>query len=154
MKKIESFCVDHRKLSEGIYISRVDGDVVTYDLRVCKPNTGVLMTHSQMHTIEHLFATFVRNSDIEKEVLYFGPMGCQTGFYLLVRDSISPEKTLSVIQAVLKKIIDYDGPVFGSNEIECGNYRNLNLAQAKEVCLTYYEKIRRLEQIIYYREVN
>jgi S-ribosylhomocysteine lyase len=154
MKKIESFCVDHRNLEESVYISRVDGDVVTYDLRFCKPNTGILMNNAALHTAEHLFATFVRNSDIEKEVLYFGPMGCQTGFYLLVRDTISAEKVLSTIKAVLAEIIDYDGPVFGSNEVECGNYRNLDLSEAKKICSPYYEKIKNLNRIISYKEVK
>ena len=75
MQKIKSFCVDHRKLNEGIYISRIDGDIVTYDMRVCKPNTGVLMDNVSLHTTEHMFATFVRNSEITDSVIYFGPMG-------------------------------------------------------------------------------
>ena len=94
MNKIKSFQVDHRKLGVGIYVSRVDVDIVTYDLRFCKPNSGTVLDNVTMHTIEHMLATFVRNSDIKNEVLYFGPMGCQTGFYLLVRDVVPKEKVL------------------------------------------------------------
>ena len=83
MNKIKSFRVDHRKLGVGIYVSRVDVDIVTYDLRFCKPNSGTVLDNVTMHTIEHMLATFVRNSDIKNEVLYFGPMGCQTGFTCL-----------------------------------------------------------------------
>ncbi|MGN0106624.1 MAG: S-ribosylhomocysteine lyase, partial [Hominilimicola sp.] len=101
MNKIKSFQVDHRKLSKGIYISRIDADIVTYDLRFCKPNSGEVLDNVTMHTIEHMLATFARNSDIKNEVLYFGPMGCQTGFYLLVRDVISKEKVLETVKDIL-----------------------------------------------------
>ena len=84
--KIASFTVDHNKLCEGIYISRIDGDVVTYDLRTRKPNCGDYMDNITMHSVEHMFATVIRNSPIKDKVIYFGPMGCQTGFYLCVRD--------------------------------------------------------------------
>ncbi|MGN0162290.1 MAG: S-ribosylhomocysteine lyase, partial [Candidatus Ornithomonoglobus sp.] len=127
MQRIKSFQVDHRKLTAGFYISRIDGDVITYDLRFCKPNTGALVDMTAMHTIEHMLATFTRNSDIADEVVYFGPMGCQTGFYFLVRDSVSKEKALDVIKDALRKTIAYEGEVFGASEIECGNYRNLDL---------------------------
>jgi len=96
VNKIKSFQVDHRKLGVGIYVSRVDVDIVTYDLRFCKPNSGTVLDNVTMHTIEHMLATFVRNSDIKNEVLYFGPMGCQTGFYLLVRDVVPKEKVLEM----------------------------------------------------------
>ena len=98
MNKIKSFQVDHRKLGVGIYVSRVDVDIVTYDLRFCKPNSGTVLDNVTMHTIEHMLATFVRNSDIKNEVLYFGPMGCQTGFYLLVRDVVPKEKVLETVK--------------------------------------------------------
>ena len=98
MNKIKSFQVDHRKLGVGIYVSRVDVDIVTYDLRFCKPNSGTVLDNVTMHTIEHMLATFARNSDIKNEVLYFGPMGCQTGFYLLVRDVVPKEKVLETIR--------------------------------------------------------
>ena len=96
MKKITSFCVDHTKLMEGMYISRIDKDCVTYDMRTCRPNMGMLMDNSTIHTTEHMIATFIRNSEIADDVIYFGPMGCQTGFYLIVRDSVAKEKVLEV----------------------------------------------------------
>lgn len=130
MKKIESFKVDHRKIGPGIYVSRIDGDVTTYDMRMRKPNTGDLIDNVSMHTLEHMFATFVRNSAIAESVIYFGPMGCQTGFYLLVRNA-SNESVLSEVISVLEQIIEYDGPVFGASEVECGNNRNLDLVFAK-----------------------
>ncbi len=153
MQKIKSFCVDHRKLNEGIYISRIDGDIVTYDMRVCKPNTGVLMDNVSMHTTEHMFATFVRNSEITDSVIYFGPMGCQTGFYLLVRDDVSADKVLEIIKDILQKIIAYEGEVFGKSEIECGNYRSLELESSKKVCREYYEKIKDIKKIVSYEEI-
>lgn len=153
MEKIKSFCVDHRKLNEGIYISRIDGDVVTYDMRVCKPNTGVLMSNVEMHTTEHMFATFVRNSDISDNVIYFGPMGCQTGFYLLIKDTVTCETVLDTIKDILQKIIEYNGEVFGKSEIECGNYRSLELEASKKVCREYFEKVKDLQKIVSYEEI-
>lgn len=130
MKKITSFTVDHRFIKEGIYISRVDGDITTYDLRTRKPNCNDYMDNETMHTFEHMFATFVRNSSIAEDVLYFGPMGCQTGFYLLVKNADN-ENVRKIVTDILKSIIDYDGEVFGNSEIECGNYKTLNLEKAK-----------------------
>ena len=136
MKKIASFTVDHDLLDPGIYVSRVDGDLTTYDLRTRKPNAGDYMDSTTMHTVEHMFATFVRNSDIADDVIYFGPMGCQTGFYLLVRNADN-EKVLAVVKDVLGKILSYEGEVFGASAIECGNYRNLELSDAKKECEAY-----------------
>ena len=136
MQKITSFTVDHTKISEGMYISRIDDDITTYDLRMRKPNAGDYISVGAMHTMEHMFATFIRNSPIAKSVIYFGPMGCQTGFYLLIRNT---EHTLvfSEIKKVLKDIISYNGEVFGNSEIECGNYRTLNLELAKNEAERY-----------------
>lgn len=154
MKKIESFCVDHRKLNEGVYISRVDGDIVTYDMRVCKPNTDIVLDNVTMHTTEHMIATFVRNSDISDDVIYFGPMGCQTGFYLLVRDAVSAETVLDTIKAILLKTVNHTGDVFGKSEIECGNYKTLDMEAARKMCAEYYEKIKNLDKILTYKEVE
>lgn len=129
MKRIASFEVDHRFITPGIYLSRIDGDITTYDLRTRKPNCGDFMTDSIMHTFEHLFATYVRNSDIGEKIIYFGPMGCATGFYLLIRDAEHNE-TLKTVMWVLEKIIAHKGEVFGNSEIECGNYKSLNLEAA------------------------
>lgn len=153
MKKIKSFTVDHRKLNEGIYISRIDGDIVTYDMRFCKPNTGVILDNASIHTTEHMLATFARNSDVADDIIYFGPMGCQTGFYLLVRDNVSAERVLELIKDILQKTLDYEGEVFGASEEECGNYRNLDLAAAKRICGVYLDNIQNLEKIINYDEI-
>ena len=130
MRQIASFSVDHDKISEGIYISRIDGDITTYDMRFRKPNMGDYLDNITMHSLEHMFATYVRNSEIGADVIYFGPMGCQTGFYLLVRDADN-ERVLEVIKDVLSKIINHDGEMFGNTRQECGNYRNLNLECAQ-----------------------
>ncbi len=133
MKKIQSFTVDHTKIVPGMYISRVDGDVVTYDLRFCRPNKEAL-DGAAMHTMEHLFATYIRNTDLD--VLYFGPMGCLTGFYLLIRNA-ADEKVWKEIQTVLDNIRDFDGEIFGASEVECGNYRYHNLPAARAAAGAY-----------------
>ena len=130
MERIASFTVNHDKITEGIYISRIDGDITTYDMRMRKPNMGDYIDNLTIHSLEHMFATYVRNSEIGKKVIYFGPMGCQTGFYLLVRDE-NDYKTLEVIKDVLTKIINHSGEIFGNTREECGNYRNLNLEAAQ-----------------------
>ena len=140
MKKIASFTVDHTILMPGIYISRIDGDITTYDLRMRKPNTGDLISNSAMHSLEHMFATVVRNSLMSDKVIYFGPMGCQTGFYLLMRTEEHGE-VVELIKSVLQSIIEYDGDMPGASEVECGNYRNLDLAEAKSEAAAYLEKI-------------
>lgn len=132
--KNASFTVDHRKFGEGLYISRIDGDVVTYDMRTKRPNSGDFMDNITMHTFEHMFSTYIRNSGLE--VIYFGPMGCQTGFYLLVRNADN-DTVLSEIKLACQKIIDHDGEVFGASEEECGNYKTLDLATAKTVAKEY-----------------
>lgn len=154
MEKIKSFQVDHRVLKKGVYVSRIDGDIVTYDLRFCHPNTGVLLDNSTIHTVEHMLATYLRNSEIKDEIIYFGPMGCQTGFYMLIRDKIGHNRVLEVLKDVLSKTIEYDGEVFGYSEIECGNYKNLDLNKAKKACKDYLEIIKNITEIIDYDEVN
>lgn len=153
MEKIKSFQVDHRKLECGMYISRIDGDVVTYDLRFCKPNTGIVLDDITVHTIEHMLATYTRNSDIGNEVVYFGPMGCRTGFYFLVRDSVTADKARSELVSAIKQTLEYEGPVFGASEIECGNYRELDLESAKTALREYLPVIENAV-IMDYDEVN
>ncbi len=151
MDKIKSFQIDHNKLTEGIYISRTDGDIVTYDLRTRKPNAGEYMDNVTMHTVEHMFATYVRNSLIGDHIIYFGPMGCQTGFYLLVKNE-SPQKVLEVTKEVLNKIINHQGEVFGASAIECGNYKNLDLSAAKKECRRYLDVLLSKEWDFKYKE--
>lgn len=150
MEKIQSFCVDHRKLCEGVYISRKDGDCVTYDLRFCRPNTGVVLDNSSIHTTEHMLATYFRNSEIGNRVVYFGPMGCQTGFYLIVREYVTSQKVVETLKSVLKMTVEYEGEVFGKSEIECGNYKNLELKNAKKICKEYLGKINKLDDVMKY----
>ncbi len=132
MKKIASFEIDHTKLLPGMYVSRIDGDIVTYDLRFCRPNTEPLMDNASIHTIEHLFATFVRNSSLSDGVIYFGPMGCRTGFYFLVRSTvISDAQAVELSREALKFIADYNGTIPGTSAAECGNFREHSLEGAK-----------------------
>lgn len=131
MERIASFCVDHTKLDRGMYISRVDGDVVTYDIRMKKPNNGDYLAVPAAHTIEHLFATYARNSAFGDKVVYVGPMGCRTGFYLLVRDSISHEQALQLVRDSFAFISRFEGDIPGASEVECGNYREQDLKGAK-----------------------
>ena len=136
MDRIASFTVDHTILNEGIYISRIDGDITTYDLRTRKPNTKDLMDHSTMHSMEHLFATMVRNSEIKDNVIYFGPMGCQTGFYLLIRNA-EHRQVLDNTKKILADIIAYDGEMPGNSATQCGNYISLSVAAAKKEAARY-----------------
>lgn len=136
MKPIQSFTVDHTKLLPGLYISRTDGDAITFDLRTRKPNAGDFMDNITMHSVEHLFATIVRNGPYSERVLYFGPMGCQTGFYLIVRD-LSPEEVKAEVFRVLEAIVSYEGKMPGGKKKECGNYKNLSISKAKKECRRY-----------------
>ena len=135
-RRIASFSVNHDFIDEGIYVSRIDGDIVTYDLRTRKPNAGDYMDNITMHSVEHMIATYIRNGSIGEDVVYFGPMGCQTGFYLLVRNAEN-ERVLSVVKDVLEKIINHKGEMFGAVKRECGNYKNLDLSTAKRECERY-----------------
>ena len=133
MKKIASFTVNHDILQKGMYISRIDGDVVTYDIRAKRPNQGDFLPNGAMHTIEHLFATYARNTEFSDSIVYVGPMGCRTGFYLLVRDNISHQNALDLVLNSFKFIANFEGQIPGTNKIECGNYLEHDLAGAKAV---------------------
>ena len=131
MQKIASFQVNHDTLVKGMYVSRIDGDVITYDIRMKLPNGGDYLSPDGMHTFEHLFATFARNSKVKNEVLYVGPMGCRTGFYLLLRDSVSKTQAIELVKASMSFIKDFTGEIPGSKKEECGNYLDHDLAGAK-----------------------
>ena len=150
INKIASFTVDHDLLTEGIYISRIDGDVTTYDLRTRVPNSDCYMDNLTMHSVEHMFATYIRSSRIGERVIYFGPMGCQTGFYLLVRNADNAE-VLSVVKETLEKIVNHDGEMFGAVRRECGNYKNLDLGAAKTECQRYLDILLSKENDFEYR---
>lgn len=133
MERIASFTVDHAKLVPGMYLSRRDGDVATYDLRFVRPNTPPFLEVPAIHTIEHLFATFVRNSPLKEGVIYFGPMGCRTGFYFLVREPlIPPAEAIRLTREALAFIAAYQGEIPGTTAAECGNYREHDLPRARE----------------------
>lgn len=131
MKRIASFSVNHDKLEKGIYISRIDGDVVTYDIRMKKPNGGVYLSNGTLHTFEHLFATYARNSKYADSVIYVGPMGCRTGFYLLLRDTVSKADAILLVKESFAFIQDFEGEIPGSRREECRNYKEHDLAGAK-----------------------
>ena len=150
MKKITSFTVDHNTLEVGVYISRIDGDITTYDMRFIKPNTPPFLPNPVMHTIEHLFATYSRNSEYADNVIYFGPMGCRTGFYFLVKD-LDNQTALDLIKETIKKCIDHKGDIPGNTAIECGNYLEHDVEGANKALKKYFEVIKdyKVEQLDY-----
>ena len=133
MKTITSFTVNHDKLNKGMYISRKDGDIVTYDIRMKKPNGGDYLTDGALHTFEHLFATYARNSAWADSVIYVGPMGCRTGFYLLLRDVVNEQEALLLVRKAFLFIATFEGQIPGSKRSECGNYQEHDLQGAKTV---------------------
>lgn len=143
MERIASFTVDHTKLQPGLYLSRRDGDIITFDLRFKKPNTGDLLSNSEMHSAEHLIATLLRNSAEKEAVIYFGPMGCQTGFYFLFDNRLlSCEGAIDLLKEVFAAAADFEGEMPGKSPAECGNYANLDLEAGRSVCRWYAELIR------------
>lgn len=141
MKKIESFKVDHTKFGVGMYISRIDGDIITYDIRMVKPNGNIYISNPSLHTIEHLFATYARNSRYSDSVIYVGPMGCRTGFYLLTRDDMSGEEAIQLVYAAYKFISEYEGEIPGSTIQECGNYLEHDLESARKDVLPLLDRL-------------
>ena len=139
MKKIASFTINHNVLTPGMYVSRVDGDVITYDLRCKYPNRGDYLAQGALHTLEHLIATYVRSSALSDEVLYFGPMGCRTGFYLLLRDSVSKEAAIRLVQDAFAFAASFEGEIPGAKAIECGNYLEHDLPGAREEAARYVQ---------------
>ena len=133
MKRIASFTVDHTTLKKGVYVSRIDGDVITYDIRMKVPNAGDYGTPAELHAFEHLFATYARNSEFDSSIVYVGPMGCRTGFYLLTRDNMSKEDTLKLIKESFEFVKDFEGELPGAKIEECGNYLDHDLKGAKEL---------------------
>ena len=151
MNKIASFTVNHDVLEKGMYISRIDGDVVTYDVRMKIPNGGDYLPMATAHTIEHLFATFARNDGLGKEVLYVGPMGCGTGFYLLLRSDVKYEDAIALAQRSMAFIAAYDGEIPGNTRKECGNYLCHDLAGAKAIAADMVDVLKdwRVEDLQY-----
>lgn len=145
MQKIESFTIDHLKLQSGLYVSRKDeynGVVATtFDLRVTAPNKEEVMPTGAIHTFEHLGATYLRNSDIKDRVVYFGPMGCRTGFYLVIFGDAVPQDILETITDMLMFIISFTGDIPGATAAECGNYSDQDLSAAKKYAQKYLDAL-------------
>jgi len=147
MKPIASFTINHLTLLPGVYVSRKDrvGDsvVTTFDIRITRPNTEPVMNTAEVHTIEHLAATFLRNHpDFGSRIVYFGPMGCRTGFYLLLAGDYESADILPLLRELFSFIKDFNGEVPGASAIACGNYLDMNLPMAN-----YYGK-RFLEEVL------
>ena len=142
MEKIASFTVDHIRLLPGIYVSRVDhvngNPITTFDLRMTAPNREPVMNTAEIHTIEHLGATFLRNDNEYKDrVIYFGPMGCRTGFYLLLAGSYTSASIVPLIRRMFEFIAAFEGDVPGAAAKDCGNYLDMNLDMAKYLAKKY-----------------
>lgn len=143
MERIASFQVDHNKLVPGMYLSRRDGEVVTFDLRFKKPNTGDLLTNAEMHSVEHIIATLLRNGRAKDAVIYFGPMGCQTGFYFLYDGrKLAEAEAVELLKETFDAGAAFEGDMPGKSPVECGNYINLEISLAREQCAFYSEVIR------------
>lgn len=141
MKTIKSFQVNHNYIKEGLYVSRMDGDITTYDIRTRRPNMGDYMDNITMHSVEHMLATYARNGKYGENVIYFGPMGCRTGFYLLTR-GLTNEQALELLTDALERTVAHEGEVFGATREQCGNYRELSLDAAKCECERFLAVLR------------
>lgn len=146
MEKIASFTIDHIKLQPGVYVSRKDtfGDVVitTFDLRMTSPNEEPVMNTAEMHTMEHLGATFLRNhAEYKDRTIYFGPMGCRTGFYLLLAGDLSSKDIVPLMTEMFEFIRDFKDEVPGASAKDCGNYLDMNLPMANYVANRYLENV-------------
>ena len=149
MEKIESFQVNHELLKRGIYVSRKDYDnntneviATTFDIRLKEPNREPVMNIAEVHTIEHLGATFLRNHETyKKETIYFGPMGCRTGFYVIFKGDLSSKDIVDIMKEMFKFIAEYEGEVPGADPKSCGNYLDQNLPMAKYEARKFYKEI-------------
>ena len=144
MKKITSFTIDHIRLVPGVYVSRVDAvaghPVTTFDLRMTAPNDEPVMNTAEMHTIEHLAATYLRNHpDFGPKIIYFGPMGCRTGFYLLLAGNYTSKDIVGLIIEMFEFIRDFHDEVPGASPKDCGNYLDMNLGMANYLASRYLE---------------
>ena len=146
MQKITSFTINHIKLQPGIYVSRKDpvGDtlITTFDLRMTSPNEEPVMNTAEMHTIEHLGATFLRNhAEFGSKIIYFGPMGCRTGFYLLLTGDYESRDIVDLVTEMFLFIRDFSGEVPGASPMDCGNYLDMNLPMANYLAKKYLDEV-------------
>ncbi len=146
MEKIASFTINHLKLQPGIYVSRRDNigneTLTTFDLRMTSPNEEPVMNTAEVHTIEHLGATFLRNHELYKEkTVYFGPMGCRTGFYLILAGKLESKDIVPLVREMYEFIRDFEGEVPGASPMDCGNYLDINLPMAKYLAAEYLDRV-------------
>lgn len=147
MKKIASFTIDHERLLRGVYVSRRDttpkGDIITtFDVRMTEPNRQQAISPEALHAIEHLAATFLRNdAEWADKIVYWGPMGCCTGSYLLMQGELTPEEILPLLRRTFSFIADFEGEVPGATPRDCGNYSFMDLPAAKEAARRYLEEV-------------
>ena len=146
MEKITSFTIDHIKLIPGVYVSRVDyvagNPITTFDLRMTSPNDEPVMNTAEMHTVEHLAATFLRNhAEYKDKTIYFGPMGCRTGFYLLLAVEYESKDILKLVIETFEFIRDFDSEIPGASAKDCGNYLDMNLPMARYIAKKYYVEV-------------
>lgn len=154
MKRIASFEVNHDLLTPGMYTSRIDGDITTYDVRMVLPNGGVYLEPAAAHTFEHLFATYVRNSDLADQIIYAGPMGCQTGFYFLVRD-MDPADAIRLVRETMDFVASFEGEVPGTTRVECGNYKLHDLEGAKKIARSMQPVLRNwTPEMLVYKKIT
>ncbi len=153
MNRIESFRINHLKLESGLYVSRKDQKngvtVTTFDMRLTAPNREPVVDTPALHTIEHLCATYLRNSDSKDNIVYFGPMGCRTGCYLVMFGDLSSEQVLPLVLDMCDFVLDFSGEIPGATAIECGNYSEQNLNMAKYYIKKYKEALCTNPQLIY-----
>lgn len=146
MEKIASFTIDHNRLESGLYLSRVDERdgvaVTTFDLRFTAPNREPVMDMPALHTVEHLGATYLRNCPRKDEIVYFGPMGCRTGCYLLMFGRLTPQDVAPLVEDMCAFIVGYEGEIPGAKAAECGNYLEQNLSMAKFYTARYLAALR------------
>ena len=146
MKKIESFQVNHLDLKRGIYVSRKDtiGDsiVTTFDIRMKEPNREPVLNTAESHTMEHIGATFLRNHTIYNDLtVYFGPMGCRTGFYVIFKGDLESKEVTTIIKEMFEFIMNFEGDVPGADPMSCGNYLDMNLPMAKYEASKFYNEV-------------
>ena len=153
MEKIESFKVNHINLYPGIYVSRRDYHdsvcVTTFDLRFTSPNREPVMDTPAIHTIEHLGATYLRNCEYKSDVVYFGPMGCRTGFYLLMFNELESEDICELVNSMCRYILNFEGEIPGARKEECGNYSEQNLDMAKYYVKKYLDELNEYKRFVY-----
>ena len=146
MEKIASFKIDHTKLLPGLYVSRIDevGDtfVTTFDVRMTRPNTEPAVQANAMHTIEHIMATYLRNdAEWKDRIVYWGPMGCMTGSYLIVKGKVTPQEVKPLLTRAFEYLSEYDGPIPGASAVECGNYLFQDLPMARWYAKKYLKAL-------------